>query len=141
MDAKIVEVVACHEGRIGRQTAHHNGRKERIVENRAIACHVVRAAKLPSAHIAHGPVLQIENTIETPSDGTTHTSLGAATVLSRCAKYNMQTNTSFAQRKASVSSLYLALLIGCMFVDRFDIVISPMLYDNPRATFRQQAAL
>ncbi|WP_292532633.1 hypothetical protein [Methylocystis sp.] len=62
-----------------------------------------------TAHIANGTTLYIEEQNEITDVGTMRASLSAATVLSQCAKNNVQTNTSFAQRKASGSSLYLAI--------------------------------
>jgi hypothetical protein len=71
----------------------------------------VKTARSLTAHIANGTLLYVEEPNEIADVGTTRASLSAAKVLLRCAKNNVQTNTSFAQRKASVSSLYLALLI------------------------------
>jgi hypothetical protein len=69
----------------------------------------VQDAERPLPHIASGPVHQLEMMKEIVSSCATPTSHGTKIVLLRCAKNNVQTNTSFAQRKASVSSLYLAL--------------------------------
>jgi len=79
-----------------------------------------------TAHIANGTTLGIEQLKEFFHVGTTRTSLGAEKVLSRCAKNNVQTNTSFAKRKASGSSLYLALLIGRL-PDCFATIISSIV--------------
>jgi len=87
------------------------------VQYRRMANCVVQGAERPTTHIAHDPVLQIEKTNEIVSVGAMRTSRSAKIVPLRCTKTNVQTNTSRAQREASVSSLYLAVnfLLCCSY--------------------------